>query len=89
MGDDWHLDRLEVTHLPSGRAWKFAWGNWVPKTGALMSAVVSAASLVCERAWKEVGCRSTPFSRLPLPGAGKLTCTCKNTECVCHLAGHE
>ncbi len=30
-GAAWHLHTLEVTHLPSGRAWTFKCDQWVPK----------------------------------------------------------
>lgn len=40
-GDAWHLDHVLVTHLPSNRAWRFDWKNWVPSPGgATMSAQV-------------------------------------------------
>ena len=31
LGDDWCLDRIKVTHLPSGRSWAFVLNNWVGK----------------------------------------------------------
>ena len=41
LGDDWHLDRINVTHLPSGRSWAFVLNNWVGKQEAVMQAQVS------------------------------------------------
>ena len=40
LGDDWHLDRINVTHLPSGRSWAFVLNNWVGKQEAVMQAQV-------------------------------------------------
>ncbi|KAG2499991.1 hypothetical protein HYH03_002273 [Edaphochlamys debaryana] len=31
MGDKWHLDHVQLTHLPSQREWSFACKDWVPK----------------------------------------------------------
>ena len=40
MGDDWHLDRIAVSHLPSNRTWVFVLNNWVAKGGNVMQAQV-------------------------------------------------
>ncbi len=41
LGDNWHLDHVLLTHLPSLRAWRFGLNSWVhPKDGALMQAMV-------------------------------------------------
>jgi hypothetical protein len=40
LGDDWHLERVAVAHLPSNRTWLFMLNNWVPKEGAVMAAQV-------------------------------------------------
>lgn len=42
MLDSWHLDSLVVTQLPSQRQWTFKLGNWVPKEGVTIPAVVRA-----------------------------------------------
>lgn len=31
MGDNWHLDHVLLTHLPSQREWRFNCRDWVPK----------------------------------------------------------
>ncbi len=31
MGDNWHLDHVLLTHLPSQRQWRFNCRDWVPK----------------------------------------------------------
>ncbi|KAG1672531.1 hypothetical protein FOA52_002840, partial [Chlamydomonas sp. UWO 241] len=41
MGDGWHLDHIDVTHLPSQRAWRFGFANWLPKGGALIAPVIT------------------------------------------------
>ena len=31
LGDNWHLDHVLLTHLPSQREWRFDCRDWVPK----------------------------------------------------------
>lgn len=55
-GDAWHLDHLLVTHLPSNRAWRFDWRNWVPSPGgATMSAQVRKSVGKGGKVWKSGG----------------------------------
>lgn len=42
MGDDWHLDRITVSHVPSNRTWVFNYKNWLPKQGVVLQAQVWA-----------------------------------------------
>ncbi|PNH12713.1 Lipoxygenase y domain-containing protein 1 [Tetrabaena socialis] len=46
LGDNWHLDHVLLTHLPSQREWRFDCKDWVPKgtgpaQGKLLQAVVA------------------------------------------------
>ncbi len=42
MGDDWHLDRVVVSHLPSNRTWLFVHNDWITaKKGAVLPAQVT------------------------------------------------
>ncbi|KAG2450199.1 hypothetical protein HYH02_000301 [Chlamydomonas schloesseri] len=46
MGDNWHLDHVLLTHLPSQREWRFNCRDWVPKgagpaQGKLLPATIS------------------------------------------------